>query len=81
MNGEQALVEIHNNLSEIRRDLKGVTINGCAKREGDLARMVHIEKTMGDLGTKMDRIFWTSLVTAGGIIAFLAKALLPYLLN
>jgi hypothetical protein len=81
MNGEQALLEIHKNVSSLREDVAKVMTEGCAKREGDLSRITHVEDGIKSLGDKMDRLFWTTLITALGIIAFLAKAFLPYLLR
>jgi hypothetical protein len=61
----------------LRGDIRGLMITGCAKREGDMGRIDAVEKTTDAHGRKLDRIYYTSLVTAGGIIAFLLKAVLP----
>jgi hypothetical protein len=41
--------------------------------------MEHVEKIVDSHGRKLDKIYYTSLVTAGGIIAFLIKAFFPIL--
>jgi hypothetical protein len=81
MNGDQAIIEIHKNVELLRKDVSHVMTEGCAKREGDLSRILHVENGIKSLGDKMDRLFWTTLITALGIIAFLAKAFLPYILK
>lgn len=61
----------------LREDIKKLMVEGCAKREGDMKRVDAVEKTIESHGKKLDKIFYTSLVTAGGIIVFLLKAVLP----
>ena len=68
-------------IDDLRNDIKELIKNGCAKREGDVKRVETLEKTIESYGRKLDKIFYTSLVTAGGIIAFLLKAFLPVLLG
>ena len=75
------VAEIHRDVVEIRKGLHTVSMEGCAKREGDVSRIVHIEDTIKGLGQKMDKIFYATLVTAGGIIAFLLKAFLPFIIK
>ena len=65
----------------LRGDIKLLMREGCAKRDGDMQRVAAVERATEAHGKKLDRIFWTSLVTAGGIIAFLLKAFLPALLG
>jgi hypothetical protein len=55
--------------------------NGCAKREVDMVRIDAVEEATKSHGSKLDKIYYTSLVTAGGIIAFLLKAFLFPMLN
>ena len=61
----------------LRGDIKNLMIVGCAKREGDMMRIKAVEDTSKEHGHKLDKIFYTSLVTAGGIIVFLLKAFIP----
>ena len=77
MNGDQAIHEIHTMVKDLRVDVTSVMMGGCAKREGDLARMANVEDGIKSIGSKMDNLFWTTLITAMGIIAFLLKAFLP----
>ncbi len=63
----------------LRGDIKTMMMDGCAKREGDMMRVEAVEKASESHGKKLDKIYYTSLVTAGGIIAFLLKAFLPVL--
>jgi hypothetical protein len=65
----------------LRGDIKELLVNGCAKREGDMVRIKAVEDASKDHGKKLDKIYYSSLVTAGGIIAFLLKAFLPVLLG
>jgi hypothetical protein len=73
-NGDQT---VWASIDGLREDIKELIKNGCAKREGDINRVELIEKIIDSHGKKLDKIFYTSLVTAGGIIAFLLKAVLP----
>ena len=72
---------VWNSIDGLREDIKKLMMEGCAKREGDLKRVDAVEKTIESHGAKLDKIFYTSLVTAGGIIAFLLKAFLPVVLG
>ncbi len=72
---------VWNSIDELRDDIKKLMMEGCAKREGDMKRVDAVEKTIESHGKKLDKIFYTSLVTAGGIIAFLLKAFLPVVLG
>ena len=68
---------IWNSIDGLREDIKSLIANGCAKREGDMKRLDAVEKSVESHGSKLDKIYYTSLVTAGGIIAFLLKAFFP----
>lgn len=68
-------------IDDLRADIKELIRNGCAKREGDMKRIELVESIVESHGKKLDKIFYTSLVTAGGIIAFLIKAFLPAILG
>lgn len=81
MNGEQALIEIHDHLRGLRSDVTKVMVDGCAKREGDLTRIKHVETGLNEMKDLLKWILRTSIVTAFGIIAFLLKAFLPYVLK
>ena len=70
-NGDQT---VWASIEDLRSDIKELLKNGCAKREGDLKRIESVEHVVDSHGKKLDKIFYTSLVTAGGIIAFLLKA-------
>ena len=72
---------VWNSIDGLRDDIKKLMMEGCAKREGDMKRVDAVEKTIESHGKKLDKIFYTSLVTAGGIIAFLLKAFLPVVLG
>ncbi len=72
---------VWNSIDGLREDIKKLMMEGCAKREGDMKRVDAVEKTIESHGKKLDKIFYTSLVTAGGIIAFLLKAVLPAILG
>ena len=72
---------LRDDILEIKKEVKSININGCSKRNGDMIRIEHVEMGMLDLSKKMDKLFYTTLVTAVGIIAFLFKAFLPYLVN
>ena len=78
---EQRMVEIHNDVMEIRQDMKLISLNGCAKREGDLFRMQNVEDSIKGLGSKMDKIFYASLATAVGIIVFLIKMFVSFVIK
>ena len=80
MNGEQALIEIHSHINELRKDVKEVMLNGCAKREGDLQLISDVKDDVVELRSWMKGIFYTSLVTCLGIIAFMVKAFIVPLL-
>lgn len=77
-NGDQT---VWTSIDGLREDIKCLIRDGCAKREGDIKRVDAVEKTIESHGRKLDKIFYTSLVTAGGIIAFLLKAFLPVLFS
>ena len=81
MNGDDAIKEIYKDVKELRKDLSIISNQGCAKREGDLARIHYVEQSLSSLGNKMDKIFYTTLVMAGGIIVFLVKALWPLIIK
>lgn len=66
-------------IDDLREDIKLLIREGCAKREGDIQRVDQIEKDVDSHGAKLDRIYYISLVTAGGVIAFLLKAFIPLL--
>ena len=66
-------------IDDIREDIKILVRSGCAKREGDLLRVDQIKRDVDAHGAKLDRIYYTSLVTAGGVIMFLLKAFIPML--
>ena len=68
-------------IDDLRNDIKELIKNGCAKREGDMKRVEFVEKAIEAHGRKLDRIYYTSLVTAGGIIVFLLKTFLPALFD
>jgi len=68
-------------IDDLRNDIKELIKNGCAKREGDIRRVEFAEKIIESHGRKLDRIYYTSLVTAGGIIVFLLKTFLPALFD
>ena len=69
--------DVWESIEGLRGDIREVMVKGCAKREGDLERTRAVEDSLRELRTDMKKIFYTSLVTAGGIIAFLIKAFLP----
>ena len=81
MNGDDAIKEIYMDVKELRKDLSFISTQGCAKREGDLSRIHYVEQSLLNLGNKMDKIFYATLVTAGGIIVFLVKALWPLIIK
>lgn len=68
-------------INGLRGDIKALMTNGCAKREVDMVRIDAVEEATKSHGSKLDKIYYTSLVTAGGIIAFLLKAFLFPMLN
>jgi len=69
--------DIWESIDGLREDIKEVAIKGCAKREGDLDRTIRVENSLDDLRRDMKKIYYTTLVTAGGVIAFLIKAFVP----
>lgn len=75
MNGTDQ--SVWNSIDGLRDDIKKLMMEGCAKREGDMKRVDAVEKTIESHGAKLDKIYYTSLVTAGGVIAFLIKAFFP----
>lgn len=77
-NGDQT---VWASIDGLREDIKELIKHGCAKREGDIKRVDAVEKAIESHGRKLDRIYYTSLITAGGIIAFLLKAFLPALFS
>lgn len=77
-NGDQT---VWASIDGLREDIKELIKNGCAKREGDMQRVGAVERRIESHGKKLDRIYYTSLVTAGGVIVFLLKAFLPGLLG
>jgi len=81
MNGEQALVEIHKDIRSLREDVSDVMTHGCAKREGDLQRIVSVENSLDNLSKNISKIVYATFITAGGIIIFLIKALWPYIIK
>ena len=81
MNGEQALLEIHRDISSLRSDVTHVMSEGCAKREGDLQEIRNVKESVNELRSWMKGIFYTSLVTCIGIIGFLIKALWPFIIK
>lgn len=56
--------------------ISDIAENGCAKREADGIRISQLEKTVGELGKKLDRIFYTTLGTLATMCAFLIKFVL-----
>ena len=60
----------------LRSDIKVLMKEGCAVRQADIVRITSVEESTREQGKKLDRIYYTSLVTAGGIIAFLLKAII-----
>ena len=81
MNGDEAILAIHTNIESLRKDVTSVMVNGCAKREGDVKELKTVKDDMRDMKNDIKNIYRTSLVTAGGIILFLLKAFLPYLIK
>lgn len=61
----------------LREDIKTLIREGCAKREGDISRIKAVEEISRSHGKKLDRIYYVTLVTAGGVIAFLMKSFSP----
>ena len=74
MNGDQAIFEIHSDIKSLRRDISEVMLKGCAKREGDVNRIEHVEDSLGEVKDTLKWILRTSVVTAIGIAAFVIKA-------
>ena len=81
MNGDQAILEIHRDVKSLRSDVTEVMMNGCSKREADLNRIAAVEGSLIEVKDTLKWILRTSLVTAFGIVAFLIKAFLPYLIH
>ena len=73
--------DVWESIEGLRGDIKEVMMRGCAKREGDLERTRAVEDSLRELRVDMKKIYYTSLVTAGGIIAFLLKAFIPMFLG
>ena len=69
-------VDIH----DLRDDVKAVMLEGCAKRNGDITRIEHVEDGLDELKDIMKKLLYTSFVTALGICAFLVKAFVVPLL-
>ena len=68
-------------ITGLRGDIRTLMVDGCAQRKADIVRLEVVEDATKDHGKKLDKIYYTSLVTAGGIIAFLIKAFLPYFIR
>lgn len=59
----------------LRNDIRELMVSGCARRNGDLLRIQNVEQTTKDQGVKLDKIYYISLVAAGGIIMLLLRSL------
>lgn len=74
MDVQNALNALRDDIHDLRTDVKTVMVSGCAKRNGDLNRIEHVEEGLDELKDLIKKLFYTSLVTAFGIVAFLIKA-------
>lgn len=74
MDLEYVVRKLGDDISYLRRDIKEVVTNGCAKREGDVNAVKAVKLEVEELKDGIKKLYHTSLVTALGIIAFLIKA-------
>lgn len=84
MNGEpieKILDRMEDHNLRIEAKVDKINEHGCAHRMDDLRRIETVEDAIRAFGNKMDRLFYASLATALGIIAFLIKALWPYIVK
>jgi hypothetical protein len=71
---QNTLNALRTDIHDLRDDVKFVMTQGCAKRNGDLMRIDHVEDGLTEIKDIMKRLLYTSFITALGICAFLIKA-------